>query len=77
MVSALAAWLDRVQARPAVARDYADLMERLQRLETDGGAGFDPYRVQWRRDWLERVIENGFAEEVRAGRAFFPLLVRG
>ena len=44
------------------------------------GTGFDPYRVQWRSDRLEWVIKNGFAdwfaEEVRAGRAFFPLSVR-
>ena len=61
-------------------RDNADVMETLQRLQADGGAGFDPFRVQWRSDRLEWVIKNGFAdwfaEEVRAGRAFFPLSVR-
>lgn len=62
-------------------RDNADVMETLQRLQAGGDAGFDPFRVQWRSDRLEWVIKNGFAdwfaEEVRAGRAFFPLPLRG
>ncbi len=73
----LARWMDRVQARPAVARDNADVMETLQRLQAEGQAGFDPYRVQWRSDRLEWVVKNGFVDwfvdEMRAGRAFFPL----
>jgi glutathione S-transferase len=70
-------WLERVQARPAVVRDNADVFETLQRLQQDNRAAFDPYRVQWRSDRLEWVIKNGFADwlndEMRAGRAFFPL----
>jgi glutathione S-transferase len=72
-------WLDRVQQRPAVARDNADVMETLQRLQAEGQPGFDPYRVQWRSDRLEWVVKNGFAdwfaEETRTGRAFFPTTV--
>ena len=70
----LSQWLERVQARPAVARDNADVFETLQQ---ESRAAFDPYRVQWRSDRLEWVVKNGFAgwltDEVRAGRAFFPL----
>jgi glutathione S-transferase/RNA polymerase-associated protein len=78
--AALPAWIDRVQARPAVARDNADVMATLQRLEAEGRPGFDPYLVQWRSDRLEWVMKNGFAgwlaDEMREGRAFFPLPVR-
>jgi hypothetical protein len=46
-------------------------------LRAESRQAFDPYRVQWRGDRLEWVMKNGFAdwlsEEVRAGRAFFPL----
>ena len=78
----LLAWLDRVQERPAVARDNADVLETLQR-PPDGGTApaFDPYRVQWRSDRLEWVMKNGFAdwfmEEMQGGRAFFPLAIAG
>ncbi len=76
----LTRWVQAVQARPAVARDNADVVESLQRLQQDQQPAFDPYRVQWRSDRLEWVIKNGFAEwlldEMRAGRAFFPLAVR-
>jgi glutathione S-transferase len=72
----LTRWLERVQERPAVARDNADVFETLQRLQAENRQAFDPYRVQWRSDRLEWVIKNGFAdwfaEETRAGRAFFP-----
>jgi glutathione S-transferase len=75
----LVAWLARVQERPAVARDNADVFETLSRLQAEGGSAFDPYRVQWRSDRLEWVVKNGFAawlvEEMKAGRAFFPLAV--
>ena len=74
---ALIRWMARVQERPAFARDNADVMETLQRLQAEGRPAFDPYRVQWRSDRLEWVIKNGFAEwfaeEMRAGRAFFPV----
>jgi glutathione S-transferase/RNA polymerase-associated protein len=70
-------WMERVQERPALARDNADVMETLQRLQAERQPAFDPYRVQWRSDRLEWVMKNGladwFAEEMRAGRAFFPL----
>ena len=76
----LARWLDRVQERPSVVRDNGDVIETLQRLQSEKRPGFDPYRVQWRSDRLEWVIKNGFAdwfaEEVRSGRAFFPLSSR-
>jgi glutathione S-transferase/RNA polymerase-associated protein len=72
-------WLDRVQARPAVLRDNADVLETLQRLQQESKQAFDPNRVQWRSDRLEWVMKNGFAdwfaEEMKAGRAFFPLPV--
>ena len=75
----LTRWLERVQERPAVARDNADVIETLQRLQEEGRPAFDPYRVQWRSDRLEWVIKNGFAEwfaeEMRAGRSFFPVTV--
>ncbi len=75
----LLAWLGRVQERPAVMQDNADVLETLQRLQEEKRPAFDPYRVQWRSDRLEWVIKNGFAdwftEEMRAGRAFFPLTV--
>jgi glutathione S-transferase len=75
----LVAWLARVQERPAIARDNADVMETLQRLQAEGKPAFDPYRVQWRSERLEWVMKNGFAdwfrEEMRAGRTFFPLTV--
>ncbi|MBI3769861.1 MAG: glutathione S-transferase family protein [Deltaproteobacteria bacterium] len=75
----LLAWFDRVQARPAVMRDNADVMQTLQRLQEEKRPAFDPYRLQWRSDRLEWVIKNGlaewFREEMRAGRAFFPLAV--
>jgi hypothetical protein len=55
-------------------------METLTRLQAEKQPGFDPNRVQWRSDRLEWVVKNGFADwladEVRAGRAFFPLPVR-
>jgi glutathione S-transferase/RNA polymerase-associated protein len=75
----LQAWLDRVQQRPALVKDNADVFETLTRLQTEQRQAFDPYRVQWRSDRLEWVIKNGFAswfaEEMREGRAFFPLAV--
>ena len=75
----LTRWMERVQERPAVARDNADVLATLGQLQTDGKPPFDPYRVQWRSDRLEWVIKNGFAEwfagELRAGRAFFPVAV--
>jgi glutathione S-transferase len=73
----LVAWLGRVQERPALVRDNADVFATLARLQEENAPGFDPYRVQWRSDRLEWVIKNGFAEwfmdEMKAGRAFFPL----
>jgi len=76
---ALVRWMERVQDRPAVARDNADVLETLQRLQVEGRPAFDPYRVQWRSDRLEWVIKNGFADwfadEMRAGRAFFPVTI--
>jgi glutathione S-transferase len=73
----LTAWVDRMQERPAVARDNADVIATLQRLQAEGRPGFDPLNVQWRSDRLEWVMKHGFAdwfmEEVRLGRAFFPL----
>lgn len=76
----LLAWLDRVQERPAVVRDNADVFETLTALQQEQRPAFDPYRVQWRSDRLEWVIKNGFAswflEEMNAGRAFFPLAVK-
>ena len=75
----LLAWLDRVQQRPALVKDNADVFETLTRLQEEKRSAFDPYRVQWRSDRLEWVIKNGFApwfqEEMKAGRAFFPLAV--
>lgn len=73
----LAAWLNRIAARPTVARDDADVVETLQRLQREGGTGFDPYRVQWRSDRLEWIFKHGFSEwfadEMKAGQVFFPL----
>jgi glutathione S-transferase len=78
--AALSRWMDRVQERPAVARDNVDVMESLQRLQAESRSAFDPYKVQWRSDRLEWVIKNGFVDwfmdEMRGGRAFFPLSVR-
>jgi glutathione S-transferase len=75
----LARWMDRVQQRPSVVRDNADVMETLQRLQADRQPAFDPYRVQWRSDRLEWVVKNGFTDwfagEMREGRAFFPVAV--
>jgi len=75
----LGSWLGRVQERPSVVRDNADVLETLSRLQGEKRPAFDPYRVQWRSDRLEWVIKNGFADwfidEMRAGRAFFPLSV--
>jgi glutathione S-transferase len=72
-----AAWFERVQERPALVRDNAEVLETLQRLQAEGRPGFDPYRVQWRSERLEWVIKNGFApwfmDEMKAGRVFFPL----
>jgi len=77
----LGRWLDRVQERPAVARDNADVMETLQRLQAEQRQAFDPYRVQWRSDRLEWAIKNGFVDwfvgEMKAGRTFFPLPASG
>jgi len=77
--SKLAAWMERVQARPSVLRDNADVMQTMQTLQQEKRPAFDPFRVQWRSDRLEWVIKNGFfdwfTEEVRQGRAFFPLPV--
>ena len=76
----LAQWADSVQQRPSIVRDNADVIETLQRLQAEQKQAFDPYRVQWRSDRLEWVMKNGFtewfAEEMRSGRAFFPLPVR-
>jgi glutathione S-transferase len=73
----LTRWMARIQDRPSVARDNADVFGTLQKLQSEGQAAFDPYRVQWRSDRLEWVMKNGFAdwfaEEMRGGRAFFPL----
>jgi hypothetical protein len=75
----LARWADRVQQRPSIVRDNADVIETLQRLQGEQKQAFDPFRVQWRSDRLEWVIKNGFAEwfaaETKAGRTFFPLPV--
>ena len=77
---ALSRWMGEVQGRPAVVRDNADVVETLQRLQAEQRPAFDPYRVQWRSDRLEWVIKNGFAQwlsdEMRTGRAFFPLPIR-
>lgn len=77
---ALSRWMEEVQRRPAIVRDNLDVVETLQRLQQDQRQAFDPYRVQWRGDRLEWMIKNGFAEwlfeEIRTGRAFFPLAVR-
>jgi len=77
----LVRWMVNVRARPAVARDNADVLETLQRLRVEGQPAFDPLRVQWRSDRLEWVIKNGFAdwfmEEMRAERAFFPVSLSG
>jgi glutathione S-transferase/RNA polymerase-associated protein len=74
---ALGRWLERVQAREAVARDTADVIASLERLQAEAKPAFDPYRVQWRSDRLEWVVKNGFVDwlldEMRTGRAFFPL----
>jgi glutathione S-transferase/RNA polymerase-associated protein len=73
----LTQWMGRVQERPSVVRDNLDVMETLTRLQSENQQAFDPYRVQWRSDRLEWVMKNGFADwlaqEMRAGRAFFPL----
>jgi glutathione S-transferase len=76
----LTQWMGRVQERPSVVRDNMDVMETLTRLQADNQPAFDPYRVQWRSDRLEWVMKNGFAgwlaDEMRAGRTFFPLALR-
>jgi glutathione S-transferase/RNA polymerase-associated protein len=73
----LTRWAETVQVRPAVARDNADVIETLQRLQQEQRPAFDPYRVQWRSDRLEWVMKHGFADwflaEMQTGRAFFPL----
>ena len=73
----LTGWMETMQARPAIVRDNADVVETLQRLQQEQRPAFDPYRVQWRSERLEWVLKNGFApwiiDEMRAGRAFFPL----
>lgn len=56
------AWLDRVQERPAVMRDNADVIETLTKLQAERRSAFDPFRVQWRSDRLEWVMKNGFAD---------------
>jgi glutathione S-transferase len=75
----LTSWMERVQERPAIARDNADVLVTLQRLQATNEQAFDPYRVQWRGDRLEWIVKNGFAdwlaEEMRAGRAFFPTTI--
>ena len=75
----LLAWVGRVQQRPAVMQDDADVLTTLTRLQEEQRAAFDPYRVQWRSDRLEWVMKNGFVDwfvaEMNAGRAFFPLPV--
>ena len=77
----LARWFELVQQRPALVRDNADVLDTLQRLQSEGRQAFDPYRVQWRSERLEWVIKNGFTpwflEEMRLGRTFFPLPVEG
>ncbi len=78
--AALSRWLERALERPAVARDNVDVLETLERLQAERRQAFDPYKVQWRSERLEWVIKNGFVdwflEEMRGGRAFFPLAVR-
>jgi glutathione S-transferase len=73
----LIGWIGRMHERPSVARDNVDVMEALARLQKEKQKVFDPNRVQWRSDRLEWIMKNGFAEwfmeELRAGRAFFPL----
>ncbi len=73
----LLGWLGRMQQRPSVEQDNADLLQTLSRLQAEGRSAFDPYLVQWRSDRLEWVIKNGFADwfrdEMKAGRVFFPL----
>jgi glutathione S-transferase len=77
----LSAWLGRLSERPAFIKDNQDVIETLGRLQTENRSAFDPYRVQWRSDRLEWVMKNGFsdwfAEEMKTGRAFFPLPVEG
>ena len=62
-----------------VLQDNTDVVATLTRLQAEQGSAFDPNRVQWRSDRLEWVIKSGFApwfmEEVKTGRAFFPLPV--
>jgi len=58
----LTRWMERLQERPAVARDNADVVETLQPLQAEGRPAFAPYRVQWRSDRLEWVIKSGFAD---------------
>ncbi len=72
----LGRWLDRMQERPAVRRDNADVLATLERLQEEQRPAFDPYRVQWRSDRLEWVIKHGFADwfrdEMAAGRTLLP-----
>ena len=39
----LVRWMERVQERPSIVQDNADVFETLQRLQADGQAAFDPY----------------------------------
>src|SRR5262249_58696147 len=58
---ALMRWMERVQERPAIRRDNADVMETLQRLQAEGRPAFDPYRVQWRSDPLAGGLQKWVA----------------
>jgi len=73
----LMGWLGRMNERPSVARDNADVMQSIARFNNENRKVFDPNRIHWRSDRLEWIMKNGFAdwfmEELRTARAFFPL----
>jgi glutathione S-transferase len=74
--SNLAAWVERVSARPSIVRATAESLAEFERTqnEPDPDPIFDPNRLHWRNDRIEAAIRCGLGswliEEFAAGRAF-------
>lgn len=72
----LAAWVERVSARPSIVRATAESLAEFERTQNqpDPDPIFDPNRLHWRNDRIEAAIRCGLgpwlSEEFAADRAF-------
>jgi glutathione S-transferase len=72
----LAAWLDRMNARPSVQRVTQEAMDAYVAWQSDPDPLFSTKRLHWRSDRIEAAVRVGLGpwllEELAADRAFLP-----